>query len=40
MLHVRNIKGHNTIGNMHLVSYSTGLNYDLINKLDMILMKF
>jgi hypothetical protein len=35
MLHVRNIKGHNTIGSKHLVSYSTGLNYDLISDLGM-----
>ena len=35
MIRVRDIKGHTTIGNMNLVSYSTGLNYDLINKLGM-----
>jgi DNA polymerase type B, organellar and viral len=35
MLHVRNIKGVHTIGDKHLVSYSTGLNYNLINNLGM-----
>ena len=35
MLHVRNVKGVHTIGDKHLVSYSTGLNYNLINNLGM-----
>ena len=35
LLHVRDIKGHSTIGNSHLVSHSTGLNYNLIAELGM-----
>lgn len=35
MLHVRDIKGHNLIGSKHLVSYNTGLNYNLISNLGM-----
>lgn len=35
MSHMRDIKGYNTIGSMNLVSYSTSLNYELIEELDM-----
>lgn len=35
ILHLRDVKGHSQIGDKHLVSYSTGLNYDLIHSLGM-----
>lgn len=36
---VRDVKGHISVGNMNLVSYNTGLNYDNIEKLNLDISK-